>query len=68
MFLDELRPLAKELLANPIAFAGGFASGLLRLNLREDPVKSWLEKQSGGSYQPPNPPAAPPGPQSIDIE
>jgi hypothetical protein len=68
MFLDELRPLAKELLANPIAFAGGFASGLLRLNLHEDPVKSWLEKQSGGNYTPPTPPTTPAGPQSIDIE
>jgi hypothetical protein len=68
MFLEELRPLAKELLANPLAFAGGFASGLLRLNLNDDPVKSWLQKNSDGTYQPPAAPDAPKPPQSIDIE
>jgi hypothetical protein len=67
MFLDELRPLAKELLTNPIAFAGGFASGLLRLNLNDEPVKSWLQK-NGNGYQPPAPPTDPQAPQSIDIE
>jgi len=32
MFLDELQPVVKELIQQPIAFFGGFASGLLRLN------------------------------------
>lgn len=45
MFLDELSPLFKELMQSPVAFMGGLASGLLRLNLDQDPVKSWLEKQ-----------------------
>lgn len=45
MFLDELSPLFKELMSSPVAFMGGLASGLLRLNLDQDPVKSWLEKQ-----------------------
>jgi hypothetical protein len=72
MFLDELTPLLRELLGHPIAFAGGFASGLLRLNLADDPVKSWLDQQSGGtSYVPPHP-GSPngksSGPQSILIE
>ena len=49
MFLDELTPLAKELTSNPIAFLGGFFSGVLRLNLADDPVKSWLDEQSGVS-------------------
>ncbi len=67
MFLDELSPIAQELLKNPVAFAGGFVSGILRLNLNDDPVKSWLSKQSGGTM--PNPPAPPTnGPQSIDID
>lgn len=67
MFLDELRPLAQQLLANPIAFAGGFAAGLLRLNLNDEPVKSWLQKNANG-YQPPTTPPDPQAPQSIDID
>lgn len=49
MFLDELTPVWKELSQQPIAFLGGLMSGLLRLNLSEDPVKSWLDQQSGGA-------------------
>ncbi|MEL6223015.1 MAG: hypothetical protein AAFR31_10295 [Cyanobacteria bacterium J06627_8] len=45
--MDELSPIMKELASHPIAFFGGLASGLLRLNLTDDPVKSWLEKRSG---------------------
>jgi hypothetical protein len=69
MFVDELTPLLKELAGHPIAFFGGFVSGLLRLNLSEDPVKSWLDQQTGS-------PAASTsssngkktGPQSISID
>jgi hypothetical protein len=67
MFLDELTPVAQELLKNPVAFAGGFVSGLLRLNLNDDPVKSWLEKQSGSAMTSPGTPPTQ-GPQSIDID
>ncbi len=49
MFLDELSPLFKELMNSPVAFMGGLASGLLRLNLDQDPVKSWLEKQGAAA-------------------
>jgi hypothetical protein len=45
MFLDELTPFVQELTAHPVAFFGGLASGLLRLNLSDDPVKSWLNNQ-----------------------
>ena len=45
MFLDELTPLMRELVGHPAAFLGGFMSGLLRLNLSEEPVKGWLNKQ-----------------------
>ncbi|NJL44707.1 MAG: hypothetical protein HC922_01075 [Leptolyngbyaceae cyanobacterium SM2_3_12] len=45
MFLDELSPFVGELLGHPAAFLGGLASGLLRLNLSDDPVKSWLNNQ-----------------------
>jgi hypothetical protein len=47
MFFDELTPLLKEFAKEPVAFASGFVSGVLRLNLSDDPVKSWLEKQAG---------------------
>ncbi|MEB3210460.1 MAG: hypothetical protein VKL39_03870 [Leptolyngbyaceae bacterium] len=45
--MDELSPILKELTAHPVAFLGGLASGFLRLNLTDDPVKTWLEKRSG---------------------
>lgn len=71
MFLTELQPALVELTQQPIAFLGGFVSGILRLNIAEDPLKSWLEKQgmttttytntsfSNGSGS---------GPQSISID
>ena len=49
MFLDELTPVWKELSQQPVAFLGGFFSGLFRLNLSDDPVKSWLDQQSGST-------------------
>jgi len=49
VFADELMPVLKELSQQPIAFLGGFFSGLLRLNLGDDPVKGWLDQQSGVS-------------------
>ncbi|MCU0536232.1 MAG: hypothetical protein MUD14_20285 [Hydrococcus sp. Prado102] len=45
MFLTELQPAFAELTQQPIAFLGGFVSGILKLNLADDPLKSWLEKQ-----------------------
>lgn len=45
MFLSELSPMIQELIRQPIAFASGFCSGLLRLNLEEEPLSSWLSKQ-----------------------
>lgn len=47
MFMDELTPVFQQLTSYPVAFFGGLVSGLLRLNLSEDPVKSWLDQQSG---------------------
>ncbi|MGL5066003.1 MAG: hypothetical protein ACRC62_39035 [Microcoleus sp.] len=71
MFFDELIPVVKELIQQPIAFAGGFVSGLLRLNLNDDPIKSWIDDQAGSTYTPPaaedgNTKSS--GPQSISIE
>ena len=72
MFVDELTPFVRELARQPVAFCGGFFSGLFRLDLAEDPVKTWLNKQgatpgaadvSGGVDT-----SAPKGPTSIDID
>jgi hypothetical protein len=72
MFLDELIPVVKEWIEQPIAFTGGFVSGLLRLNLNEDPIKSWLDDRAGATAA--ETPAAEDsngkssGPQSISID
>ncbi len=51
MFLDELSPLFSDLTQQPTAFLGGFVSGILRLSLADDPVKSWLDQHlSTASY------------------
>ncbi|MDZ8051920.1 MAG: hypothetical protein RMX68_012215 [Aulosira sp. ZfuVER01] len=49
MFIDELSPIFKEFTQHPVSFLGGFFSGMFRLNLADDPVKSWLDKQTGSS-------------------
>lgn len=69
MFVDELTPFIQELSRQPVAFCGGFFSGLFRLDLAEDPVRTWLNKQgamSTGSTVPKPPDNQ--GPQSIDID
>lgn len=70
MFLDELNPVVKELVQYPVAFLGGFVSGVLRLNLSEEPVKSWLEQQTGTSASTYTGPETNgnSGPQSISID
>ena len=71
--MDELSPIVKELTSHPIALLGGLASGLLRLNLNDDPVKGWLEKRIGQSMPDSSFPSASSngngnGPQSISID
>ena len=74
MFVDELTPFMRELTRQPVAFCGGFFSGLFNLDLTEDPVKSWLNKQGadptmGGSARGVGSSTAnSKGPQSIDID
>lgn len=46
MFISELSPLFTEFSQHPVSFLGGFVSGFLRLNLADEPVKSWLDKNS----------------------
>ena len=70
MFLDELSPFLQELTRQPVAFLGGFVSGVLRLNLDEDPVKSWLNNQNvtvGDAAAMPNGNSSN-GPQKISID
>lgn len=67
MFLDELQPVFKESIEQPIAFLGGFVSGILRLKLGEDPLKRWLEQQGMVSYRDTGSGNGS-GPQSISIE
>jgi hypothetical protein len=45
MFIDEFSPIFQQLTQQPVSFLGGFFSGVLRLNLGDDPVKSWLNQQ-----------------------
>ena len=72
MFVDELTPIFKELSGQPVAFLGGLFSGLFRLNLSEDPVKTWLDREAGKSdsdtSNPPDQNSKNGGPQTISIE
>jgi hypothetical protein len=68
MFLDELSPVAQQLIAQPVAFLGGLASGLLRLNLAQEPVKSWLEQQGATTVTSSSPNHNGSGPKSITID
>ncbi|BAZ65989.1 MAG: hypothetical protein KME28_26260 [Pelatocladus maniniholoensis HA4357-MV3] len=49
MFLDELTPIFQQFTQHPVSFMGGFFSGLLRLNLADEPVRSWLDQQTGSN-------------------
>lgn len=72
MFIDELTPIFKELSGQPVAFLGGLFSGLFRLNLADDPVKTWLDRQAGKpaseSSSTSNQNDKNSGPQTISIE
>lgn len=69
MFLDELSPFAQELVRHPAAFLGGLASGLLRLNLADDPVQDWLRRQGATpTSAPDNSSQNGSGPQTIAID
>ncbi len=69
MLLNELSPLTREFLQQPTAFLGGFVSGLLGLDLQQDPLKSWLERHATPRNTAPSPPPPPPsGPQRITID
>jgi hypothetical protein len=64
--MDELKPILNEFLGQPVAFFGGLVSGFLKLDLGQDPLKGWLEKQ--GATSPSTSNSAKDGPQSISID
>jgi hypothetical protein len=68
MFLTELSPLFQELVHKPVAFMGGFVSGLLKLSLTDEPVSKWLDKQAGCAASTTSGPKSSSGPQSISID
>ena len=73
MFIDELSPLVQEFVYKPVAFMGGFVSGLLQLNLADDPVKSWLDQEIAAPRSTPTTSGFDSrnngnGPQPIDID
>ena len=68
MFLTELTPVFQKLIQQPIAFAGGFASGILQLKLNEEPLSKWLENQGYNSTNTGTPSNNANKPQSIDID
>jgi hypothetical protein len=72
MFLTELAPAFQKLIQQPVAFASGFVSGVLHLNINEEPLSQWLEKQGydAASNNSPNSSATNKSdrPQSIEID
>ncbi|OIP75384.1 MAG: hypothetical protein AUK48_07605 [Oscillatoriales cyanobacterium CG2_30_44_21] len=68
--MDELKPIFNEFVGQPVAFLGGLVSGFLKLDLQQDPLKNWLEKQ-GATLNTPysaGDSAKNDGPQSISID
>ena len=43
MFLEELVDLYQQVAKEPVAFIGGVVAGVLRLDLKEEPLASWLK-------------------------
>lgn len=70
MFMDEFTPVFQEFARQPLSFMGGFFSGVFRLNLKDDPVKSWLDQQTGTTSfnSSPDTNNGKSGPQSISID
>lgn len=68
MFLDELTPIVQEILGQPVAFLSGFATGMFKLDLSDDPVKSWLENQGADVSSQNDGGDADQGPQKISID
>lgn len=72
IFLDELAPLFQELVQKPLAFTGGFVSGVFKLNPETDPLMGWISQTTGIDFTNPDSSSSDDdnnnGPQTIDIE
>lgn len=71
--MEELNPLLQEIVTKPFAFAGGFVSGLLRLDPASDPLMGVVTQKKGfeNPFGPSNQDDSDDngnGPQTIDIE
>ncbi|KAJ6766853.1 hypothetical protein OIU79_022761 [Salix purpurea] len=44
LFNPTNEPILKDALKEPVAFMGGMFAGLLRLDLKEDPLKEWVTR------------------------
>jgi hypothetical protein len=70
--MDELKPIFQELVSQPVAFFGGLFSGFLRLDVNEDPLRSWLKNQGvstqGSTASNSSQNGKSSGPQSISID
>ncbi|MBE9222381.1 hypothetical protein IQ215_06695 [Cyanobacterium stanieri LEGE 03274] len=47
MFLQELFFVCEEASKQPVAFVGGFVAGVLRLDIHDEPLSSWLKQGIG---------------------
>jgi len=52
-------PILRAAVKEPVAFWGGVFAGVLRLNLTEDPLKSWVERTASQAGLPGRPGAKP---------
>ncbi|KAG5247143.1 UPF0426 protein [Salix suchowensis] len=44
LFNPTNEPILKDAIKEPVAFMGGMFAGLLRLDLKEDPLKEWVTR------------------------
>ncbi len=68
MFLSELAPVWQKLMQQPLAFTGGFVSGIFKLKLNEQPLSDWLAKQGYNTVDSQSDRNSQNKPQSISID
>lgn len=65
---DEIIPLGQAFTQQPVAFLGGFVTGVLRLNPQKDPLKTWLTQQGIGGQTARENQSNGQGPETIKID
>lgn len=65
-----LRSCRRACVQEPVAFLGGLFAGLLRLDLKEDPLREWVEKtvEAAGIKEDEETTVTVVGPEEITIE